>query len=149
MSISRAEIGLIILTLLMGAGSIWLGTWDPLWIYVGVGPEIRGTLTIALSVFIVLAGFLPVIHLQQSRTLADAQKLQQQLLMELKATIPHLSAFEILSADKALAYLAREILAARSVWNTRLISEDVSSGIVILTLLELRLSPLMLRAQTM
>lgn len=113
------EILSISLGTLFAVLSLALGTFDPLWIQLGVGPEIRGGLTTAVSLFVLLMGFLFAIYIK-----AQAQEdVLGKALSDLKFQIPQISAFKVIDANNALLYLKCQLPLIKSIVNTRIASD--------------------------
>jgi hypothetical protein len=123
MSKVRAELIAVILSVLFGAGSVWLGTYDPLWTMLGLSNDLRGSLTIALSLFVLLAGFLIAYYLQQSDVRDRLTALGERLPSELREAInsqPQVDVLAVVNGDQALRLLCERIKTAEVVLNTRI-----------------------------
>jgi hypothetical protein len=119
----RIELIAVIFSVLLGAVSVWLGTYDPLWTMLGLSNDLRGSLTIALSLFVLLTGFLITYYLQQSAVLNRLAELGEQLPLVLREEInkqPQVDVLGVFNGDQAHRLLCRRLETAKVILNTRI-----------------------------
>lgn len=121
------EISFMIVSLLLAGVSIWLSTWDPIWTAIGLTDvELRASLGAALSIVLLLAGFLPAIYLQNNRLRQKINTEGERVVEELVARLSHLPALELLTNRDAYDYLVVNLPNAQSAWNTRLSGHGIT-----------------------
>ena len=116
----RFDIICVAFGVFLAAVSIWLGTYDPLWQWIGVPEALRGSLTTAVSIFILLVAFLLSFYSQQSLMLRQ--------IYEVTSGLPHVEFLESMNGNEAFLLLTMRISEAKSVLNTRLFPGDSRSG---------------------
>lgn len=119
----RIDLIAVIFSVLLGAVSVWLGTYDPLWAVLGLSNDLRGSLTIALSLFVLLTGFLIAYYIQQSDVLdrlTDFGERLPLLLREEMSKQPQVDVLGVFNGDQALRLLCKGLGTAKVILNTRI-----------------------------
>lgn len=116
----KLEILSIVIGIFMSVFGLVFGSYDPLWDQFDVNADVRGGLTIGLSLFFLLLGFLFAIYLKSQ----SQEEILNQTLNDLKYQIPQLSTFKVMDANSALSYLECQLPLIRSMINTRIASNQ-------------------------
>ena len=119
----RTEFVIAAVTLLLGALAIVAGTFDPLWNWLGIGShenELRGLLSVGVSVFIMLVGILGTVWLLSARTLNKVSSDVSGIVGRVQAHVPSFASAEIVSKEAAFEELELQLQMAATAWNTRL-----------------------------
>jgi len=116
----RLDIISVVFGVFLAALSIWLGTYDPFWQWIGVPDALRGSLTTAVSIFVLLSAFLLSFYFQQAQMLGQID--------EVKRGLPHVEFLESMNGNEAFLLLTKHISVAKSVLNTRLYAGDFRGG---------------------
>lgn len=117
---NRQDIFIIIVGVILSVLSIVLGGYDKLWNYIGLSNNIRGDLTIALSIFFLLIAFIIAFGRQLTVFLRKVEKLSRET--------PPLKLLEEKSGEEAFRVLIKRISVAEAAYNTKLFPEDYSKG---------------------
>lgn len=142
------QIVAIVVGSFFGIVSLAVGSYDPLWDWLGTSEEVRGSMTIALTLFTLLAGF-QIASLLKEREIerslkSEASDLSEKfrearqaiqndlsaatntLQREIIRNIPHLTLFSAWTGDDAMREISARFHSARFVLNTRLFARDLN-----------------------
>lgn len=117
-SVSRLEAGVAIGTIIATGLSAVLS--DALWKALAVPSTERGVFTVALSLVVLIAGFLALIYAQWRKTTDRVDSTVGRVVDTLQARIPTLCTLEVMTTRDAFVELAFAIKHSRNVWNTRI-----------------------------
>lgn len=116
----KLEISSIVIGTFMSVFGLAVGSYDPMWVQFNVNADVRGGLTIGVSLFCLLLGFLIAIYLKAQ----SQEEVLNKNLNDLKYQIPQISTFKVLDANSALLYLECQFPLIRSMVNTRIASDE-------------------------
>jgi hypothetical protein len=123
MNRQRGELIAVVLALLFGMFGVWLGTYDPLWEKLSIEADLRGSLTTALSLFLMLSGFFIAFYLQHAGIQEQLLDIRKNLPAELLAASqsgPQVDVFGVADGNQALRRLSERVKLAKVVLNTRI-----------------------------
>jgi hypothetical protein len=114
----------IALGTIIGIGGLALTSYDPLWDWMSVPRDLRGSLTTGFSIFTLLFGFLAAFYLQQEDAASAVARENVSLMGQMISSIPHLNLFSFHTGDEAMRLIANEFGRAHVALNTRIFHGD-------------------------
>lgn len=121
MKLSIRELIANLIAAALAVGNIVFGSYEALWELVGASAEMRGALTLGLSVVILLLGHIVGAAIREAEQIKDITTRLSSFEQTLNNSMSGVSGMRVFqTSDAALSYLIDRLPNAKKVWNTRI-----------------------------
>jgi hypothetical protein len=110
----------ILLGTLIGVATLALTNFDPLWNWLKVPANIRDPLTLGMSIFFLLVGFLLAFYFQQADAATTQAAENERFRTGMLQSIPQLTLFTMYNGGEAIRFISEVLGKAKIVLNTRI-----------------------------